>query len=50
MRINYGPGYRVYFQRHGDIVVILLCGGEKSTRQRDIENPKRIARERQQHG
>ena len=50
MRINYGPGYRVYFQRHSDIVVILLCGGDKSTQQRDIENAKRIAKEWQQHG
>lgn len=50
MRINYGPGYRVYFQRRGDIVVILLCGGDKSTQQRDIENAKRIAKEWEQHG
>jgi putative addiction module killer protein len=50
MRINYGPGYRVYFQRSGDIVAILLCGGDKSTQQRDIENAKRIAKEWQQHG
>jgi len=37
LRIPLGPGYRVYFGREGDAVVILLCGGEKSTQTRDIE-------------
>ncbi len=36
MRIPYGPGYRVYFGRKGDYVVILLCGGDKSTQSKDI--------------
>jgi putative addiction module killer protein len=36
MRIDYGPGYRVYFVRRSDIVVILLCGGDKSTQDREI--------------
>jgi putative addiction module killer protein len=31
MRIDYGPGYRVYFQKRGDTLVVLLCGGDKST-------------------
>jgi putative addiction module killer protein len=35
-RIHYGPGYRVYFGRKGDAVVILLCGGDKRTQSRDI--------------
>lgn len=37
LRIQFGPGYRVYFGRDGDVVVILLCGGDKSTQTRDIE-------------
>jgi putative addiction module killer protein len=37
LRIDYGPGYRVYFVRRGSIVVILLCGGDKRTQSRDIE-------------
>ena len=36
MRIHYGPGYRVYFQQRGDILILLLCGGDKSTQDRDI--------------
>jgi len=44
MRIDYGPGYRVYFKRHGEVVVILLAGGDKSTQQSDIEHAKRLAR------
>lgn len=45
MRIDYGPGYRVYFQKRGDTLVVLLCGGDKSTQPKDIENAKRIAKE-----
>ena len=36
MRIPYGPGYRVYFTNNGKAVVILLCGGDKSSQQKDI--------------
>ena len=36
LRVPYGPGYRVYFARAGSIVVLLLCGGDKSTQKRDI--------------
>jgi putative addiction module killer protein len=36
LRIPFGPGFRVYFSREGDSVVILLCGGDKSTQARDI--------------
>lgn len=39
MRIDYGPGYRVYFGEDGDLVV-LLCGGDKSTQKKDIETAK----------
>ena len=45
MRIQSGPGYRVYFIRDGAEVVVLLCGGDKSSQLRDIERAKRIARE-----
>jgi len=36
-RIDFGPGYRVYFGRDGDVLVILLCGGTKKRQQRDIQ-------------
>lgn len=45
LRIDYGPGYRVYFMRSGSIVIVLLCGGHKGNQGRDIEDAKRIARE-----
>jgi putative addiction module killer protein len=45
MRIHYGPGYRVYFVRDGSAVYVLLCGGDKGSQQRDIEQAKRMARE-----
>lgn len=43
MRIDIGPGYRVYFMQHGGKLVIILCGGDKSTQVRDIDTAKRIA-------
>ena len=43
LRIHHGPGYRVYFQRRGTTVVILLCGGDKSTQARDIKAAVRLA-------
>lgn len=45
MRIDYGPGYRVYFIRRGDTVVVLLCGGDKRTQDRDIARALELARE-----
>jgi putative addiction module killer protein len=45
MRIDYGPGYRVYFLRRGNAVVILLCGGDKRTQRRDIARALELARE-----
>jgi putative addiction module killer protein len=36
LRIDYGPGYRVYYGREGSVVVVLLCGGDKRTQARDI--------------
>jgi putative addiction module killer protein len=43
MRVDYGPGYRVYFMQRGLVVIVLLCGGEKSTQARDIARAKSIA-------
>ena len=45
MRIDYGPGYRVYFTRQGALIVVLLCGGDKSTQAKDISLAKTIARQ-----
>ncbi len=45
MRIDYGPGYRVYFVRRGDVIVLLLCGGDKRTQDRDISHAIELARE-----
>jgi len=44
MKINYGPGYRVYFKDTGREIIILLCGGVKSTQSRDIEQAINIWR------
>ena len=45
MRVQSGPGYRVYFVRQGNEVIVLLCGGDKSSQPRDIRRAKQIARE-----
>ena len=44
MRIDYGPGYRVYFKRQGLTVVVLLAGGDKRTQIDDIDTARRLAR------
>ena len=44
MRIDYGPGYRVYFKRVGREIVILLAGGDKRTQSADIKTALRLAR------
>lgn len=44
LRIDYGPGYRVYYKKHGQKVVILLAGGDKSTQAKDIKSALRLAR------
>ena len=44
MRIDYGPGYRVYFKRVGREIVILLAGGDKRTQSADIKSALRLAR------
>jgi len=43
MRIDYGPGYRVYFAQRGTAIVVLLCGGDKRGQDRDILAAKRLA-------
>jgi len=48
MRIDYGPGYRVYYKDTGQEIIIILCGGDKSTQQSDINKAKRIAREEEE--
>ncbi len=44
LRINYGPGYRVYFRKRGHELIILLAGGDKSTQAKDIKTALRLAR------
>jgi putative addiction module killer protein len=45
LRIHYGPGYRAYFVQRGDVLVVMLCGGDKSSQVRDISRAKAMARE-----
>ena len=45
MKIDYGPGYRLYCLQRGDELIILLCGGDKSTQNRDIVRARSIAKE-----
>jgi len=44
LRINYGPGYRVYYKQQGRELVILLAGGDKSSQSKDIKTALRLAR------
>lgn len=45
LRIDYGPGYRVYFTQRGNEIILLLIGGNKSTQQKDIERAKALSKE-----
>jgi putative addiction module killer protein len=45
MRIDYGPGYRIYHASRGSAVVILLCGGDKKTQSADVKKAKALAKE-----
>lgn len=53
LRIHLGPGYRIYFLRDGDDVIVLLCAGDKSNQQSDINTARQLAitwKEQQAHG
>ncbi len=43
MKIDFGPGYRVYYAQRGELLVLLLCGGDKSTQERDIQQARLLA-------
>ena len=43
MRVDYGPGYRVYLMQHERVLIILLCGGDKRTQREDIAKAKTLA-------
>jgi putative addiction module killer protein len=45
LRIDYGPGYRIYFAKREQTIIFLLCGGDKSTQSRDIKRAKELAQE-----
>jgi putative addiction module killer protein len=45
LRIHHGPGYRVYFVQRGSIFIVLLCGGNRATQNKDIANAKKFAKD-----
>ena len=45
LRIDFGPGYRVYFMKRGPLVIVLLAGGDKRTQQADIRRAIKIAKD-----
>ena len=47
MRIHYGPGYRLYYVRDDETIIVLLCGDDKSSQRRDIERAKQMASARE---
>jgi putative addiction module killer protein len=48
LRIDFGPGYRVYFAKRGATLLLLLCGGDKKTQAKDIARAKRLAADYQE--
>jgi putative addiction module killer protein len=45
LRVDHGPGYRVYFVQRGPVLIVLLCGGDKRSQERDIARAKVMARD-----
>lgn len=45
MRVNFGPGYRLYFARRGSILIVMLAGGDKATQTKDIKRAQKILKE-----
>jgi putative addiction module killer protein len=45
LRVHFGPGYRLYFTRRGNAVILLLCGGDKSSQSRDIRDAIKLSKE-----
>lgn len=45
LRVHYGSGYRIYFQKRGDVLIVLWCGGDKGSQKRDIVTAKKLAME-----
>jgi putative addiction module killer protein len=48
MRIDYGPGYRIYFMQLERTIILLLCGGDKGTQNKDIARAKKLAKEQKE--
>ena len=48
LRIDYGTGYRIYYKDTGKEIIILLCGGDKTTQQKDIEKARKLAIEQEE--
>jgi putative addiction module killer protein len=44
LRVDYDPGYRIYYKKRGETIILLLCGGDKRTQTNDIETAKRLAK------
>ena len=44
LKIDVGPGYRVYYTQRGNVLVILLCGGDKATQDKDIKTAQALAK------
>lgn len=45
LRVHFGPGYRVYLTQRGDVLIIVLCAGQKKTQQRDIARAQALAKD-----
>jgi len=48
LKIHHGPGYRIYYTKKGDSIILIICGGDKSTQANDIEKAKEILKELEQ--